>query len=105
MTNNQEVFHDNGAAFGRRTRVFRNCALGGVEWMYAVDYAGGDRRWYGYMCTGGHETVGSLIASGMDLRPYSEAFSTELTPEGEQTVIPGCERNAAPTVKQLDLWG
>lgn len=31
-------------------------------------------------------------------------FNTELTPEGEQTVIPGCERNASPKVAQLSLW-
>jgi hypothetical protein len=33
-----------------------------------------------------------------------EAFRAELTPAGEQWVIPGCERNAAPTVRQLDLF-
>jgi hypothetical protein len=31
-------------------------------------------------------------------------FRTELTPTGEQTVIPGCERDAAPSVRQLDLF-
>jgi len=31
-------------------------------------------------------------------------YRTELTPAGEQMVIPGCERNAAPTVRQLDLF-
>lgn len=29
----------------------------------------------------------------------------ELTPIGEQAVIPGCERNLAPARKQLDLFG
>lgn len=33
------------------------------------------------------------------------AYPVELTPAGEQTVIPGCERNAAPGLKQLDLFG
>ncbi len=33
-----------------------------------------------------------------------QVYSTELTPEGEQAVIPGCERNAAPGAKQLDLF-
>lgn len=33
------------------------------------------------------------------------AYSVELTPEGEQTVIPGCERNTAPGMRQLDLFG
>lgn len=32
-------------------------------------------------------------------------FRTELTPAGEQTVIPGCERNAAPGIRQLELFG
>ena len=32
-------------------------------------------------------------------------FPTELTPEGEQHVIPGCERNLSPKAKQLDLFG
>lgn len=31
-------------------------------------------------------------------------YNTELTPEGEQTVIPGCEKNLAPGTKQLDLF-
>lgn len=38
-------------------------------------------------------------------RDWSETtYATELTPEGEQTVIPGCERNAAPGARQLDLF-
>lgn len=32
-------------------------------------------------------------------------FASELTPEGEQLVIPGCERNRGRTVGQLDLFG
>jgi len=35
--------------------------------MYGVDYANGDRRWYGYMSTGFHKTIASLKASGMFL--------------------------------------
>lgn len=31
-------------------------------------------------------------------------YNTELTPEGEQMVIPGCERNAAPGTSQLGLF-
>lgn len=34
----------------------------------------------------------------------AEPYSTELTPAGEQAVIPGCERNASPRAKQLDLF-
>ena len=32
-------------------------------------------------------------------------YSAELTPVGEQLVIPGCERNLAPAAKQLSLFG
>jgi hypothetical protein len=32
-------------------------------------------------------------------------FPVELTPIGEQYVIPGTERNASPRVKQLNLFG
>lgn len=71
MTKDPKIYHDNGAAFGRRTRVFRNGPNGGTEWQYAVDHANGDPRWYGYLATGGHETIASLQASGMDLRPVT----------------------------------
>ena len=81
-----QIYHDNGAAFGRRTRYFRNAAGGGVEWIYAVDHAGGCDRWYGYLATGGHETIASLRISGMDLQPL---YATETTPEGAQALVPG----------------
>ena len=31
-------------------------------------------------------------------------YRTELAPHGEQTVIPGCERNLSPKATQLDLF-
>lgn len=34
----------------------------------------------------------------------AETYRTELTPDGEQLVIPGCERNLAPAARQLDLF-
>lgn len=37
-------------------------------------------------------------------RSQDTAYPTELTPAGEQAVIPGCERNASPRAKQLDLF-
>lgn len=84
------IYHDHGANHGRRTRLFRNGQHGGVEWMYAVDHAGGDDRWYGY----GHASnITELQRTGMDLSPYETGFRTELTDAGEQTVIPGCERD------------
>lgn len=42
------IYTDNGANLNLRTRYFRDGAHGGIEWMYAVDYAAGERRWYGY---------------------------------------------------------
>lgn len=39
------------------------------------------------------------------LEPDPALFATELTPIGEQLVIPGCERNLSPAKKQLDLFG
>lgn len=102
-----QLYHDNGAAFGRRTRYFRNAAGGGVEWIYAVDHAGGCDRWYGYLATGGHETIASLQISGMDLvrLDAGPTFRTEFTLAGEQAVIPGCERDAPQTgARQLDLF-
>ena len=38
---------------------------------------------------------------GLDVTDYA----SELTPVGEQLVIPGCERNRARTKGQLDLFG
>jgi hypothetical protein len=36
--------------------------------------------------------------------PTPRTYRTELTPTGEQTVIPGCERDASPRAAQLDLF-
>jgi hypothetical protein len=33
------------------------------------------------------------------------SYNTELTAIGEQTVIPGCERNISPKATQFDLFG
>lgn len=37
--------------------------------------------------------------------PVEATFRSELTPEGEQFVIPGCERNRSKVLRQLDLFG
>ena len=37
-------------------------------------------------------------------RRAAATYASELTPIGEQLVIPGCERNLAPSAKQLDLF-
>ena len=49
--------------------------------------------------------VKAKAAPGARIGPFSLAYITELTPAGEQTVIPGCERNHAPGPRQLDLFG
>jgi hypothetical protein len=63
----------------------------------------------------------SCEATGFEYRPNARAsnrtlhrchvcdgattvYRTELTPAGEQMVIPGCERDAAPGVRQLSLF-
>ena len=59
-----EVYSDNGRAFGNRTRVFRECEHGGLEWMYGVDYASGDDRWY---CFYPADSIAQAKAQGMFL--------------------------------------
>lgn len=34
-----------------------------------------------------------------------DQFATELTPIGEQFVIPGCERKTVRPGQQMNLWG
>lgn len=50
------------------------------------------------------DRLGPLERSTWARKGPSPAYRIDLTPEGEQTVIPGCERDAAPSVKQLDLF-
>lgn len=61
-----EIYHDNGRAFGRRTRFFRDAELGGVEWMYGVDYANGDNRWYAFHAGAG-SSIDEMKRAGMFL--------------------------------------
>lgn len=68
-----DIFHDNGAAFGRRTRFFRDCATGGVEWMYGVDYSNGCNRWYCFHPAAMTGTVKSIKAGGMFLSRLENA--------------------------------
>ena len=68
-----QIYHDNGAAFGNRTRVFRECENGkGVEWMYAVDWAAGHRRWYGFGMSADN-SIESLKSDGMFLSRIEDA--------------------------------
>jgi hypothetical protein len=61
-----DIYQDNGAAKGLRTRMFRDGGNGGVEWMYAVDYASGYTRWYGYGMEKGL-TIRKMMDDGMHL--------------------------------------
>jgi len=57
------IYHDDGAIHGRRTRYFRNATCGGVEWVYAEDYANGDTHWRMYHTPPG-TTIEKLRANG-----------------------------------------
>lgn len=37
-------------------------------------------------------------------RHHKPGWRSELTPEGEQLVIPGCEKDAAPGIRQMELF-
>jgi len=63
------IYTDNGAERGNRTRLFRDGALGGVEWMFAVDHAGGSTRWYGFGMIADN-SITKLRANGMALVEY-----------------------------------
>lgn len=68
------IYTDNGAAFGNRTRLFRN-TNGGVEWMYAVDYASGHDRWYGFGMQP-NNSIDKLKSNGMFLSRLDEETIT-----------------------------
>ncbi len=53
----------------------------------------------------GEARAAQLTAQLMQERQQEQAIKTELTPAGEQLVIPGCEVNRSPKVKQLGLFG
>lgn len=56
---------------------------------------------------GWHENGGDDVCErcGEQLNCPAPVYATELTRAGEQTVIPGCERNESPRATQLDLFG
>ena len=49
-------------------------------------------------------TVDSVRAMLDEAQDAARQPRTELTPSGEQYVMPGCERNLSPTATQLDLF-
>lgn len=60
-----KIYTDNGAANGLRTRLFRNTD-GGVEWIYAADYAAGSDRWF-FFHPGAGRSIEDLKRNGMFL--------------------------------------
>lgn len=49
-------------------------------------------------------TITAKAQPGAMVGPFKVQYRTELTTAGEQLVIPGCEQDQAPGVKQLDLF-
>lgn len=66
----KEIYHDNGRAYGRRTRMFRETD-GGIEWMYGVDYSSGCTRWYCFY-PGAGKSIDDLKRDGMFLSRLSD---------------------------------
>jgi hypothetical protein len=100
-----DIHHDNGAARGNRTRLFRD-TRGGVEWIFHVDYAGGCRRWYAFGLDP-ENSIAKMKSDGMPLTPLAPSigYRTEMTTAGEQMVIPGCERDDSRTgARQMMLF-
>ena len=50
------------------------------------------------------EEGNKIVAAARAEDQRNPPFRSELTPAGEQLVIPGCERNLAPAARQLDLF-
>ena len=66
----QMIFSDNGGSRGLRTRLFRDCQNGrGVEWMYAVDWAAGHDRWFGFGMSDGN-SIAKMMADGWPLEKW-----------------------------------
>lgn len=76
-----DIYTDNGSDRGLRTRFFRQAGTG-IEWMFAADYAGPSRRWYGYGMT--PDTIENMKATGMELQLMWHDTEAELTSEIER---------------------
>lgn len=54
------------------------------------------------------QVLARILGKGWLVEPVAQdqapTYRAELTPAGEQLVIPGCERNLAPGARQLDLF-
>ena len=48
--------------------------------------------------------ISAKAQPGANVGPFKVPHATELTPEGEQYVLPGCGRNRDPKQKQLNLF-
>lgn len=62
------IYSDNGATYMTRTRYFRE-RNGSLEWVYAVDYAGPNTRWYG---AGFANSIAEMIRNGYDMTPLNK---------------------------------
>jgi hypothetical protein len=47
----------------------------------------------------------AMVKAWSETRATVPAYKTEFTPWGEQGIIPGCEKNQSPRMRQLDLFG
>ena len=63
-----------------------------------------DETQNGRACAWGYATPADLIRHYEGQAQRRVGYRSELTPAGEQLVIPGCERNLAPAARQLDLF-
>lgn len=52
-----------------------------------------------------YDAEAAKVSAWAESEYRSGRYRSELTPEGEQLVIPGCERKAKPRERQLGLWG
>ena len=91
-------------------RVYRTAYrmhLGGLDNMRNDAQTSGWRHWKIHKeCVETGAIVETLATKGKPTGWHFETITkTELTPAGEQHVIPGCERNASPKASQLDLFG
>ena len=62
------IYADDGDSKGSLTRLFRRAEGGFIEWMFEVDYAQGDDRWFFFAP---HKTLQSMLDAGYNLTFWS----------------------------------
>jgi hypothetical protein len=78
-------------------------ARGPKAWAVADTYTGQERDRVRVILKGGRYRF-EMLEPSPEPAPQQN-YAIELTPAGEQAVIPGCERNLAPATRQLNLFG